>query len=179
MILYYIMGKRLRLRSLSNNTAAIGGGGILNSGIFGMFGTVVQCKSDDTSMFCTLSKIVNGLMMILFLLLIFYILFMIFKYFLRTKKSGGLGPRMDGGYIVGSKTSQCFSPCKTLNNIFFCHTEYIIHHVFDWVWLSVLFFFFFKNHFTPFLIEKEKVLFFKGLASKCKCCKSYRNYAKY
>lgn len=107
------MGKKLRSPSLSNNTAAavgggIGSGGILNSGIFGMFGTVVQCKSDDTSMFCTLSKIVNGLMMILFLFLILYILYMIFKYFLSSRKSGGLGPRtnphqMNGGYIVGSK----------------------------------------------------------------------------
>jgi len=36
-------------------------GGILGSGIFGMVGSVVQCKADDNSWFCSLSKLVNGL----------------------------------------------------------------------------------------------------------------------
>jgi len=104
------MGKLSALRNKGGSSAggaAAGGasaGGILNSGIFGMFGTVVQCKADDTSMFCTLSKIVNGLMMILFLFFMLYIIYMLFKYFLgRNKKVGGLGPRTSGGYIVGSK----------------------------------------------------------------------------
>jgi hypothetical protein len=36
-------------------------GGILGSGIFGMFGTTVQCNSNDTSMYCMLSKFVTQL----------------------------------------------------------------------------------------------------------------------
>ena len=106
------MGKLSALRNSGGGAAAGGAaagagasaGGIMNTGIFGMFGTVVQCKSDDTSMFCTLSKIVNGLMMILFLFFMLYIIYMLFNYFLSSRKSGGLGPRTTGGYIVGSKT---------------------------------------------------------------------------
>jgi hypothetical protein len=47
-------------------------GGIMGSGIFGMFGSTVVCKSDDTSAFCTLSKIVNIITMVIFLILIIY-----------------------------------------------------------------------------------------------------------
>jgi len=99
------MGKLSGLRNSGGAAAAGGAGGIMNSGIFGMFGTVVQCKADDTSMFCTLSKIVNGLIMILFLFLILYFIYMGIKFLLGgNKKVGGLGPRTTGGYIVGSKT---------------------------------------------------------------------------
>jgi hypothetical protein len=64
-------------------------GGIMGSGIFGMFGTVVQCKSDDTSYYCLLSKLVNIIIMVLFLLAILY-----FVYSFATGKMGG---KMRGG----------------------------------------------------------------------------------
>jgi threonine/homoserine/homoserine lactone efflux protein len=75
----------------STSTGNTGGnGGIMGSGIFGMFGTTVQCKADDTSMFCTLSKFVNVIIMIFFLLGVLYLSYMAFNYF----KSGG---KMSGG----------------------------------------------------------------------------------
>ena len=76
-------------------------GGIMGSGIFGMFGTTVQCKSDDKSLFCTLSKIVNVIIMIMFLIFILYLVYMIFKYFFGGNSSGH---KMTGGYIPGSKS---------------------------------------------------------------------------
>jgi hypothetical protein len=48
-------------------------GGILGSGIFGMVGSVVQCKADDNSWYCSLSKLVSGLMMLFILFFIIYI----------------------------------------------------------------------------------------------------------
>lgn len=75
----------------SGNTGGMGNnGGIMGSGIFGMFGTTVQCKADDKSMFCTLSKFVNFIIMIIFLLGVLYLLYFAFNYF----KSGG---KMFGG----------------------------------------------------------------------------------
>ena len=75
-------------------------GGIMGSGIFGMFGTTVVCKSDDTSLFCSLSKIVNVIMMIIFLIIIVYVIYMIFKYFFGSNPSS----QMTGGYIPGSRS---------------------------------------------------------------------------
>lgn len=82
---------------------AINNGGIMGSGIFGMFGTTIQCKSDDTSAFCTLSKIVNVITMVIFLILILYLIYMAFKYFFGN--SSQVPPQqMTGGYIPGSKS---------------------------------------------------------------------------
>jgi hypothetical protein len=36
-----------------------GNGGILGSGIFGMFGTVVNCSSTDQSIYCNIMKFFN------------------------------------------------------------------------------------------------------------------------
>jgi hypothetical protein len=47
-------------------------GGILGSGIFGMVGSVVQCKADDNSWYCSLSKLVSGLIMLFILFFIIY-----------------------------------------------------------------------------------------------------------
>jgi len=49
-----------------------GYGGIGGSGIFGMVGTVVKCDANDTSMYCSLAKFVNMLLMIFILLYIMY-----------------------------------------------------------------------------------------------------------
>lgn len=34
-------------------------GGIAGSGIFGLVGSTVNCKAEDTGLFCTMMKIVN------------------------------------------------------------------------------------------------------------------------
>ena len=34
-------------------------GGIFGSGIFGLFGTTIQCQATDTSLYCSFMKIVN------------------------------------------------------------------------------------------------------------------------
>jgi hypothetical protein len=59
-----------------NDGNGIGGnGGIMGSGIFGMFGTTVHCDSKDDSYFCELSKVVNGLIMVIFLAIIVYLIY--------------------------------------------------------------------------------------------------------
>ncbi len=68
----------------------ISGGGIGGSGIFGMFGTVVHCDDKDTSMYCNLAKIVNMLIMILFLGFVLYLVYLFF--------SAGSGRKVRGGF---------------------------------------------------------------------------------
>ena len=48
-------------------------GGILGSGIFGLFGTVVNCDATDTSMYCSLMKFINVLIAIGTICAILYI----------------------------------------------------------------------------------------------------------
>lgn len=55
------------------------GGGIGGTGIFGMFGTTVRCDSKDDSWYCSLAKLVNGLIMILFLAFILYLVYIFFS----------------------------------------------------------------------------------------------------
>jgi hypothetical protein len=80
------MGKGIRVKS---NASAPNNAGIMGSGIFGMFGSTVHCKADDNSMFCTLSKFVNVIIMFFFLIMVFYLLYVAFNYF--TKGKGFLG----------------------------------------------------------------------------------------
>jgi hypothetical protein len=85
------MGKGIRVKNTggsSSNTP--NNGGILGSGIFGMFGTTVRCDANDNSMFCSLSKLVNVIIMILFLFTVIYLIYLAFNYF----SSGG---KMRGG----------------------------------------------------------------------------------
>ena len=76
------MGKGICVNS---NSSATNNGGIMGSGIFGMFGSTVQCKADDNSMFCTLSKFVNIIIMIFFLATVMYLLYIAFNYFTKGK----------------------------------------------------------------------------------------------
>ena len=55
-----------------------GNGGIMGSGIFGMFGTVIQCKDSDTSYFCNFMKAFNVFMVVLLLLFVFYTIYTMF-----------------------------------------------------------------------------------------------------
>jgi hypothetical protein len=48
------MGKMGRIGTSSGQ-----GGGMLGSGIFGMFGTVIRCDSTDTSWYCWIMKVFN------------------------------------------------------------------------------------------------------------------------
>jgi hypothetical protein len=82
------MGKGIRVKSNASGSAP-NNGGIMGSGIFGMFGSTVQCKADDNSMFCTLSKFVNIIIMIFFLATVMYLLYIAFNYFTKGKKIMG------------------------------------------------------------------------------------------
>jgi hypothetical protein len=82
--------EELRLRGGGGSSSG-GGGGIGGSGVFGVFGTVVQCKSDDNSWYCMLSKFVNVLIMLVLVFYIFSIAFDYLKGFTRKKFKGGSG----------------------------------------------------------------------------------------
>jgi len=45
------MGKSSGMKPSSNTTTS--NGGIMGSGVFGMFGTTIQCKSEDNSLYCS------------------------------------------------------------------------------------------------------------------------------
>lgn len=55
------------------------GGGILGSGIFGIFGTTIRCDSKDDSTYCNIMKIFN--LLIVFFVVI-YILYIVYNFFI-------------------------------------------------------------------------------------------------
>lgn len=55
------------------------GGGILGSGIFGLFGTTIRCDSKDESMYCSIMKLFN---LLIVLLVVVYILYIAYNYFI-------------------------------------------------------------------------------------------------
>jgi len=59
-------------------------GGIMGSGIFGVFGTTIQCPASDTSFYCSFMKIFNVLIVFI---IIFVILYTIYSLFLSPSKS--------------------------------------------------------------------------------------------
>jgi hypothetical protein len=93
------MPAKSKSRSSNVGGGSMGGnGGIMGSGIFGMFGSSVQCKSDDNSYFCILSKIVNGLIMVLLLFAILYFIYYIVSgKFSAAQKGGGIMKVLGGG----------------------------------------------------------------------------------
>jgi len=70
---YYIMAK----------SSGGSNGGILGSGIFGFFGTTIECKAEDNSIYCNIMKFVN---LFFALLLIGTILFYAFHFLYKLKK---------------------------------------------------------------------------------------------
>jgi hypothetical protein len=66
------MGKKASVGSTgtNNNSISSGNGGIMGSGVFGMFGSTVNCKAEDNSIYCSIIKIFN-IMIILFIVCIF------------------------------------------------------------------------------------------------------------
>jgi hypothetical protein len=55
------------------------GGGILGSGIFGVFGTTIRCDSKDESTYCNIMKLFN--LLIVFFVVI-YILYIVYNFFI-------------------------------------------------------------------------------------------------
>jgi len=52
-------------------------GGIMNSGVFGFFGTTIHCDASDGSMYCSIMKLFNLLMVFC---VFAYIIFFIYSY---------------------------------------------------------------------------------------------------
>ena len=71
-------------RSSRSNTS--GNGGILGSGVFGLFGSTIQCDSETNSLYCNFVKIFNVLIMIL---VIFGIIYFVFSFFAGSGQRGG------------------------------------------------------------------------------------------
>ena len=71
-IIYVLyMGKKISMKSSTNaNTSS--NGGIMGSGVFGMFGTIIQCKAEDSSLYCSFMKIFNVMIVVLVILVILY-----------------------------------------------------------------------------------------------------------
>lgn len=55
------------------------GGGIGGTGIHAMFGSIVQCPVNDTSFFCSLTKLVQIIFMIGFLIFVVFLLYTFLK----------------------------------------------------------------------------------------------------
>ena len=70
-----------------------GNGGIGGTGIFGLFGTVVQCNANDDSMYCSLAKFVNVVLMMLILLYIMHIAVSFALSIIKPGRKGGFGFR--------------------------------------------------------------------------------------
>jgi hypothetical protein len=79
------MARRRATAATPTLPAVGGGGGILGSGIFGLFGSTVTCNSESTSLYCNFVKFFNVLIM---LLAIGSMLFIAYLF---------LAPRMGGG----------------------------------------------------------------------------------
>jgi hypothetical protein len=80
------MGKG-RISSKSNNDSVnSGNGGIMNSGIFGMFGSTVHCDANNNSFYCSITKLVNLIIMFFFLAMVVYLLYVAYNYFTKGKK---------------------------------------------------------------------------------------------
>ena len=63
---------------MARTGSGTGRGGILGSGIFGFFGTTIQCNSQDDSTYCNVMKLFNLLMVFFVVVYILYIIYGIF-----------------------------------------------------------------------------------------------------
>jgi hypothetical protein len=79
------MGKG-KISVKNNNNTSPNNGGIMGSGIFGMFGSTVHCDANSNSFYCSITKLVNIIMMFFFLAIVFYLLYIAFNYFTKGKK---------------------------------------------------------------------------------------------
>lgn len=68
-----------RKRGQSNSGSFLGeNGGIAGSGIFGYFGTMINCSSSDDSLYCNFMKIFNVLMVVGVILFVLYYIYITF-----------------------------------------------------------------------------------------------------
>jgi hypothetical protein len=70
---YYIIIKMAKGASSSTN------GGILGSGVFGLFGTTIKCESTDDSYYCNIMKLFNLLVVIAIVLFVLYYAYLFMK----------------------------------------------------------------------------------------------------
>ena len=56
----------------NTNSNTNSNGGIMGSGVFGMFGTMIQCKAEDSSLYCSFMKIFNVMIVVLVISVILY-----------------------------------------------------------------------------------------------------------
>lgn len=78
------IGKMKKMSGGSNNGSS--NGGILGSGIFGMFGSQVVCKGTDDTIYCNIMKMFNILMVVIMVCLILYFIYFVFKTFAFSSK---------------------------------------------------------------------------------------------
>jgi hypothetical protein len=69
--------------SSGNSSTQVSNGGIMGSGIFGNFGTMIYCKAEDDSTYCKFMKVFNVLMVLIFIGVIIYFVYI---FFLKKKK---------------------------------------------------------------------------------------------
>jgi hypothetical protein len=94
---------KVKTRTRVNNRNS-NNGGIMGSGIFGHFGSLVNCDANDDSAFCTLSKLVSTIMMLLFLAALFYLIYYVIKIGLfKNGSGGGSGSGSGSGYNLSRK----------------------------------------------------------------------------
>jgi hypothetical protein len=77
-------------RSLAPSSTS-GNGGIMGSGIFGMFGSVVNCKAEDSSLYCQFVKAFNVMMMSLIIIVILYSIYGFAKVWFNERNVGKRG----------------------------------------------------------------------------------------
>jgi hypothetical protein len=70
----------------SKFTPSQNNGGIGGSGVYGHFGSVVNCKSEDNSMYCNFVKFFNVLIMFCVIISIIYIIYLFTSPYLSKKK---------------------------------------------------------------------------------------------
>lgn len=109
------MGKSVSIphSNAPTNNPMFNNGGIMGSGIFGMFGSTVVCNADDASIFCMLSKTVNVIIMVIFLVGILYLIYFAFTYFFNDKSGSS---QMTGGYVIKKHKSPKSSYKKSSKN---------------------------------------------------------------
>jgi len=66
---------RRKVSTVSPAAATAGNGGIMGSGIFGMFGTTVHCDAESNSMYCNFMKAFNFMIVLFFILVILYVIY--------------------------------------------------------------------------------------------------------
>ena len=62
--------------SKSNQHSDLSNGGIMGSGIYGHFGTMINCKAEDKSMYCTFMKFFNVLIALVAICGIIYLIYL-------------------------------------------------------------------------------------------------------